>query len=125
MVAALDWCPAALTAGPLTEVHAANVPAYYEAYCYFGQLLNRPELALYHKLAAGDVLLFNNRRVLHARTGFSLAPGETRLLEGSYCSTDDYESVGMSSLTPARFYRDKLIWRGVPDGTANNAHSGL
>lgn len=43
-----------------------------------------------HLLAAGEVLLVDNRRVLHARTEFD--PSDGRHLQGCYIDIDAVES---------------------------------
>ena len=42
-------------------------------------------------LAAGDAIVFDNRRVLHARTGFD--PSEGRHLQGCYVDIDAIAST--------------------------------
>ena len=50
--------------------------AVYAAYRAWAELVARPEFALRLRLAPGDCLVFDNTRILHARTAFSphLAP---------------------------------------------------
>jgi gamma-butyrobetaine dioxygenase len=48
--------------------------AAYAAYRAWAELLSRPEFLLTLRLAPGDCLVFDNTRVLHARTAFT-APG--------------------------------------------------
>ena len=70
-----------LPAGP-----AAQVAAWYEAYFELLRLLEQPEAQVVFRLEPGDVVLFDNLRVLHARTGFS---GEgARRLQGCYADRD-------------------------------------
>jgi gamma-butyrobetaine dioxygenase len=59
--------------GPLRRP-AAEAAAAYAAYQAWAGLLGRPEFRLNLRLAPGDCLIFDNTRVLHARTAFA-APG--------------------------------------------------
>ncbi|MFC0431903.1 TauD/TfdA family dioxygenase [Kutzneria buriramensis] len=57
-------------------------PEFYRAYRAFRALLLESQVAL--RLEPGDCLLFDNTRILHARTGFS----GSRLLQGCYADID-------------------------------------
>jgi len=72
--------------GPADEVEAA-----YAAYLAWARLLRRPELATRLRLAPGDCLIFDNTRVLHARTAFSATGG--RHLQGCYTDLDGLAST--------------------------------
>jgi gamma-butyrobetaine dioxygenase len=65
---------------------AAETAAAYAACLAWARLIARPEFRLRLKLAPGDCLVFDNTRVLHARTAFSGA-GE-RHLQGCYADID-------------------------------------
>jgi gamma-butyrobetaine dioxygenase len=54
-------------------------------------MLNRPELMLTFRLEPGDCLVFDNTRILHARTGFA-ATGR-RHLQGCYADLDGVAST--------------------------------
>src|SRR5207247_4254793 len=56
----------------------AEVTAFYAAYRRWAGLLAQPGRQLTLRLAPGDCLVFDNTRVLHARTAFSMSPGERR-----------------------------------------------
>ncbi len=45
--------------------------AVYAAYRAWAELVARPEFALQLRLAPGDCLIFDNTRILHARTAFT------------------------------------------------------
>ncbi|CAE7933460.1 unnamed protein product, partial [Symbiodinium sp. KB8] len=47
---------------------------------------------LWFQLTPGLALIFDNQRVLHARSGFSVAPGQGRVLEGAYVNEEDWKS---------------------------------
>jgi gamma-butyrobetaine dioxygenase len=65
---------------------ADQVGAWYEAYFELLRLLEQPEAQVVFRLEPGDVVLFDNLRVLHARTGFA---GEgARRLQGCYADRD-------------------------------------
>lgn len=71
-------------------------PAFYPALAEFASLLNEPELTYKYTLKEGDAVLFDNRRVLHARTAFNdkeigdgIDEGEAnRWLKGCYVEAD-------------------------------------
>jgi gamma-butyrobetaine dioxygenase len=65
---------------------AADTDAFYTAYRSFARLLLRPELQLDFRLAPGDCLIFDNTRLLHARTAFASSGG--RHLQGCYADLD-------------------------------------
>ena len=60
--------------------------AWYAAYRRFAGIIERPELAITFKMAPGDLIVFDNTRTLHARTGFS-GTG-SRWLQGCYADKD-------------------------------------
>jgi len=72
----------------------AEVIAFYTAYRRWAALLARPERQLSLRLAPGDCLVFDNTRVLHARTAFSMSAGERRRhLQGCYADLDGLAST--------------------------------
>ena len=52
----------------------AEVEAVYAAYRAWTAIVARPKFALHLRLAPGDCLVFDNTRILHARTAFAPAP---------------------------------------------------
>ena len=70
---------------------AERVERFYAAYRAFDEILNRPQLRLVLRLAPGDCLVFDNTRVLHARTAFD-SVGE-RHLQGCYADLDGLAST--------------------------------
>ncbi|MGW5057312.1 2-trimethylaminoethylphosphonate dioxygenase [Streptomyces sp. NPDC004096] len=60
--------------------------SFYAAYLTFAELLLRPELQLDLRLTPGDCLVFDNTRLLHARTAF--AQDGARHLQGCYADLD-------------------------------------
>jgi gamma-butyrobetaine dioxygenase len=64
----------------------AQAAAVYRAYRAWAAMVARPEFLLTFRLSPGDCVVFDNTRVLHARTAFSEA-GE-RHLQGCYADLD-------------------------------------
>jgi gamma-butyrobetaine dioxygenase len=83
--------------GPL-RLPAPQAAAAYAAYRTWAALLARPEFRLTLRLTPGDCLIFDNTRVLHARTAFTAAPDTDaeragtapaeRHLQGCYADLD-------------------------------------
>jgi gamma-butyrobetaine dioxygenase len=72
----------------------AEVTAFYAAYRRWTELLARPERQLNLRLAPGDCLVFDNTRVLHARTAFAMSAGSPgRHLQGCYADLDGLAST--------------------------------
>jgi gamma-butyrobetaine dioxygenase len=65
--------------------------AFYAAYRAFAETIIRPDLMLTFRLAPGDCIVFDNTRILHARTGFAAA-GQ-RHLQGCYTDLDGVAST--------------------------------
>ncbi|MFG3257255.1 TauD/TfdA family dioxygenase [Streptomyces sp. NPDC048172] len=70
---------------------ADRIEAFYEAYRTFAGILLRPELQLDFRLSPGDCLIFDNVRLLHARTAF--AENGARHLQGAYADLDGLAST--------------------------------
>jgi gamma-butyrobetaine dioxygenase len=60
---------------------------FYDAYLSLWQMLRDPANVLVFRLAAGDTLCFDNRRILHGRTEFDPQSGR-RHLQGCYVDRD-------------------------------------
>jgi gamma-butyrobetaine dioxygenase len=60
---------------------------YYQAYRRFALLLREPRFMLRFMLRAGDLVVFDNQRILHGRTGFASAR-HPRHLQGCYLTRD-------------------------------------
>ena len=72
----------------------AEVTAFYAAYRRWAELLAQPGRQLTVRLAPGDCLVFDNTRVLHARTAFSMSPRSSgRHLQGCYADLDGLAST--------------------------------
>lgn len=60
-------------------------------------LTNDPANQIVHRLEPGELLIFDNHRMLHGRTPVELAPGERRYLLGLYIDRDDVVGAGVVS----------------------------
>ncbi|MFJ8625322.1 phosphonate degradation HD-domain oxygenase [Kitasatospora sp. NPDC093550] len=70
---------------------AAERDAFYTAYRRFAAITLRPELQLTFRLGPGDCLVFDNTRLLHARTAFR--QDGHRHLQGCYADLDSLSST--------------------------------
>lgn len=89
--------------GAVTEIRVGNwlraplavefdeVEPAYAAYRRLFELSYRDDLAVYLQLVPGDVLAFDNRRVLHGRAAFG-GGGGRRFLRGCYVDRDELHS---------------------------------
>ena len=75
---------------PQVPVH--EIDEVYRALRAFAAVLIRPELHLHLTLAAGDCVVFDNTRILHARTAFTDRAG-ARHLQGCYADLDGLASA--------------------------------
>ncbi|MDH6113425.1 gamma-butyrobetaine dioxygenase [Kitasatospora sp. MAP12-15] len=69
----------------------AELDAFYAAYRTFAAITLRPELQLEFRLGPGDCLIFDNVRLLHARTAFE--QDGHRHLQGCYADLDSLAST--------------------------------
>ena len=75
---------------PVVPSH--DVDEVYRALRVFALVLERPELSVHLKLGPGDCIVFDNTRVLHARTAFDGGSG-ARHLQGCYADLDGLAST--------------------------------
>jgi len=68
---------------PLNEV----IP-WYEAHAAFTEAIYNPENTVYFKLKEGEILIFDNIRLVHGRKGYDDKPDNTRHLVGAYLDWD-------------------------------------
>ena len=71
------------------DLPADIMPHYYRAFRRFAKMLHRPCFELGFRLQAGDLMIFDNRRILHGRKGFSAGK---RHLQGCYADKDSLRS---------------------------------
>lgn len=69
---------------PFTGLH---LNAYYDAYRKLAALLRDPARSVLCRLEPGDLVVFDNTRILHGRTAFSANDG-VRHLQGCYVDAD-------------------------------------
>ena len=62
---------------------------YYDAYRLLAETLNRPESLVQFRLDAGQLMVFDNQRVLHGRTAYNQG---RRHLQGCYADKDSLRS---------------------------------
>jgi gamma-butyrobetaine dioxygenase len=89
-ITAVFWSPP--FEGPLSAP-LDEVPRYYEAYRLFDSFLDGliESRGWTFRLRPGEIMTFNNRRILHGRKAF-LSNGGTRALRGCYVNIDDFAS---------------------------------
>ena len=73
--------------GPM-DISAQDMQSFYTAYRLFILLTRDEHFQYFHRLNAGDLIVFDNRRVLHARNAFKLGEGN-RHLQGCYVDKDE------------------------------------
>ncbi len=75
---------------PLMSEH--DTQAYHRARKRFGSLLEDPQFELRFRLEPGQLMMFDNNRVLHGRTSFDPSEGH-RQLQGCYIDRDSPRSL--------------------------------
>ena len=70
------------------DVNANKMKRFYEAYRFFYSLLHNKKYIVKFRLSKGDLLCFDNRRVLHGRTSFDAHSGN-RHLQGYYIEREE------------------------------------
>jgi len=75
--------------GPVGVGSADAAAEFFGAYRRFVTDLHDERAAVQYRLAPGDLIVFNNRRVLHGREAFTLSPDDgDRWLQGCYIDLD-------------------------------------
>ncbi|MFE4971231.1 TauD/TfdA family dioxygenase [Kitasatospora sp. NPDC056651] len=77
--------------GTLRRDDPSGLDAFYTAYRRFAAITLRPEFQLAFRLGPGDCLVFDNTRLLHARTAFR--QDGHRHLQGCYADLDGLHST--------------------------------
>ena len=75
----------------LIDLPADTVDSWYRAYRAFMRLTRDPAFRLTFRLAAGEMMAFDNRRVLHGRESFDPSTG-FRHLHGCYVDRGEFDS---------------------------------
>ena len=68
-----------------------KIRPFYQAYRHFAEIFEREDQQIHFKLEAGELMLFDNTRILHARKAYS--KGGTRHLQGAYSDLDGLYST--------------------------------
>ncbi|KAL8588863.1 hypothetical protein ACOMHN_051457 [Nucella lapillus] len=87
-IVCVNWSPQ--FEGPLA-VPQDQLKQYYAAYEAFAKAIKFSPHILEQRLNPGDLVTFNNRRILHARQSFELNGG-VRHLKGCYLNIDHFKS---------------------------------
>jgi len=77
---------------PLLDASARAAAPFYAVYRRFAALLRDPRYQLRFRLADGEIVVFDNQRILHGRTPFSSAR-HARHLRGCYLTRDSVYSA--------------------------------
>lgn len=93
------------TARNLLENANAWITPWHAAAGKFNALIHRPEGIYERMMKPGECVIFDNRRVLHARKAFEVADvGKERWLRGAYLDKDPY--LSKLEVLQQRFRRD-------------------
>ena len=85
--------PLSSTGPSLQSVVGDSLAAWHSAASKFNDLIHRPEMIYDRLMQPGECVIFDNRRVLHARRAFEVGDaGKERWLRGAYVDKDPYES---------------------------------
>ncbi|XP_035662137.1 gamma-butyrobetaine dioxygenase-like [Branchiostoma floridae] len=75
----------------ILDLPAEQVQPLYDALKAYNTIMYLPRNCVRHKMAAGEMIAFNNTRTLHGRLAYSLTGG-TRHLQGGYLDWDEIYS---------------------------------
>ncbi|KAI1128610.1 Clavaminate synthase-like protein [Nemania abortiva] len=104
------WSPPFQSPVQPDNLMSNNIEGYskwHMAAVAFQRVLEGPDSVYEYKMAPGDLVIFDNRRVTHGRRAFDTASGE-RWLKGAYVDNDSYSS------------RIRAWGIGEPDAALNN-----
>ena len=73
------------------ELSLAQFRQFLHGFKMFGDLVDNPNYQFQLRMSEGEVSIFQNRRVLHARKEFDPNSGD-RWLKGAYVDLDTYKS---------------------------------
>ena len=60
----------------------------YAGYLTVGKIMRDPANQIEYKMVPGDVITYNNSRVLHGRSAFKITESSNRFLQGYYLDWD-------------------------------------
>jgi len=75
-----------------TVLPDATLAQMYAAMGKFWRMLRNPQYQLHLRLRPGELITYDNHRVLHGRTSFDVSSGE-RHLQGCYINQEDVDSM--------------------------------
>jgi gamma-butyrobetaine dioxygenase len=75
----------------IVDIEPDRMPAFYRAYRRFMEMTRDPAYAVTLKLSAGEMVVFDNRRILHGREAFDPSTGH-RHLKGCYVDRGEWDS---------------------------------
>ncbi|KXT00715.1 hypothetical protein AC578_8255 [Pseudocercospora eumusae] len=79
--------------GLAAKLYNRKVTEWHAAAKKFNDLIHRPEVIYERLMKPGECVIFDNRRVLHARTAFEVGDaGKERWLRGAYIDKDPFMS---------------------------------
>ncbi|XP_063233614.1 gamma-butyrobetaine dioxygenase-like [Bacillus rossius redtenbacheri] len=70
------------------SVPLESVNKWYEACATLTQVIHHPDNTVFLKIKPGEILTFDNFRLLHGRSGYDNTPGQERHLVGAYLDWD-------------------------------------
>jgi len=88
---ALDYFVFNAHIADLPDMDAEMLYDFYPAYQRLMQRIRLPQYAIQHMLVPGEMVIFDNSRVLHGRTAFDVNSGE-RHLRGYYLERNEIDS---------------------------------
>ncbi|OQV25307.1 putative gamma-butyrobetaine dioxygenase [Hypsibius exemplaris] len=104
-ITALFWAPQ--FEGPLFAP-LEQMSAYYEAYKTFSKLIDTCSSRREFRLAPGQMIIFNNRRMLHGRKAFNDGGEGSRHFQGCYVNIDEFKSQALVTLMQHNKYPSVL-----------------
>ena len=90
-IRSINWSPPFQGPFILERKGASYFRSYARALKEFAARIEAPENIYEYRLKEGECVIFNNQRVLHARTAFDISSGE-RWLKGAYLDGDVWRS---------------------------------
>ncbi|XP_006820164.1 gamma-butyrobetaine dioxygenase-like [Saccoglossus kowalevskii] len=76
----------------MMRIPVEQVEAVYKALKAFDEILHHKDNIIQFKMESGDMVAFNNIRVLHGRSAFKIGQQGSRHLEGGYIDWDEIRS---------------------------------
>ncbi|XP_033637140.1 gamma-butyrobetaine dioxygenase-like [Asterias rubens] len=77
---------------PMMRIPVKNTQALYRALKKFSNMYHHPDNVCAYKLREGDIMTFDNRRVIHGRGSFEVTSNSSRHLETGYLEWDEINS---------------------------------